>query len=80
VLETSAPLWKAIEELAHAEDAMLIVCGTGRSGIKTVLPGDLASALVQHASRAVLVVPSGKAAAERRQEVENDDDRPHLGI
>jgi nucleotide-binding universal stress UspA family protein len=72
VLETTTPVWKAIEEVAYAEDALLIVCGTKRSGIKTVLPGDLANALVQHASRAVLVVPSGKAAAERRKQVERD--------
>jgi hypothetical protein len=32
-----------------------------------VLPGDLANALVQHASRPVFVVPTRKAAAERRR-------------
>jgi hypothetical protein len=35
--------------------------------VKTALPGNLASALVQHSSRAVLVVPSAKAAAARRR-------------
>ncbi|MDX6476516.1 MAG: hypothetical protein QOH95_2027, partial [Gaiellaceae bacterium] len=50
-------IWKAVEEVAHERDALLIACGTKRSGIKTVLPGDLANALVQHASRPILVVP-----------------------
>ena len=36
VLETITPVWKAVEEVAHAADAMLIVCGTSRSGIKQV--------------------------------------------
>jgi hypothetical protein len=35
--------------------------------MKSALPGSLAAALVQHASRPVLVVPSAKAAAERRK-------------
>jgi nucleotide-binding universal stress UspA family protein len=71
-LRAVGPIWKAIETVAHDRDALLIVCGTGRSGIKTVLPGDLATALVQHASRPVLVVPTRKAARERRQQVEKD--------
>jgi nucleotide-binding universal stress UspA family protein len=72
VVRASGSVWKAVEELAHERDALLIACGTKRSGIKTVLPGDLANALVQHASRPVLVVPSGKAAAERRQQIGRD--------
>jgi nucleotide-binding universal stress UspA family protein len=70
VIEADGPIWKAIETVADERDALLIACGTGRSGIKTVLPGDLASALVQHASRALLVVPTRKAAAARRQQLE----------
>jgi nucleotide-binding universal stress UspA family protein len=72
VVEADGPIWKAIETVAHELDALLIACGTGRSGINTVLPGDLANALVQHASRPVLVVPTRKAAAERRHQVEKD--------
>jgi nucleotide-binding universal stress UspA family protein len=72
VVEADGPIWKAIETVAHERDALLIICGTGRSGIKTMLPGDLAHALVQHASRPVLVVPTRRAAAERRQQLESD--------
>jgi nucleotide-binding universal stress UspA family protein len=71
-VKASGPIWKAIEAVAHERDALLIVCGTGRSGLKTVMPGDVAIALVQHASKPVLVVPTSKAAAERRKAVERD--------
>jgi nucleotide-binding universal stress UspA family protein len=71
-VEAVGPMWRAIEAVAHNHDALLIACGTTRSGIKTVLPGDLAEALVQHASRPVLAVPTRKAAAERRQQLEKD--------
>jgi hypothetical protein len=37
--------------------------------VKSLLPGDLPGALVDHASVAVLVVPSSKAAADRRRDV-----------
>jgi hypothetical protein len=50
VVRTIGSIWKAIEEVAHERDALLTACGTNRSGIKTVLPGDLANALEQHAS------------------------------
>ena len=66
-VKTEGSIWRAIEEVAEERDALLIACGTSRSGIKTVLPGDLANALVQHASRPVFVVPTPKAAAERRR-------------
>jgi nucleotide-binding universal stress UspA family protein len=66
-VQAEGALWRAIEEIAEERDALFIACGTSRSGIKTVLPGDLANALVQHASRAVFVVPTRKAAAERRR-------------
>lgn len=72
VVESHGPAWRAIEAVAHERNAMLIACGTGRSGIKTVLPGEVSVALVQHASRPVLVVPTGKAAAERRHQAERD--------
>jgi nucleotide-binding universal stress UspA family protein len=72
VVRTTGPIWRAIENVAVERDAMLIACGTARSGIKTVMPGDVAIALVQHASRPVLVVPTGKAAAERRRHAEGD--------
>jgi nucleotide-binding universal stress UspA family protein len=69
VVNARGPLWEAIEAVAEDEDIRLIVCGTGRSGLKTALPGNLASALVNHASRALLVVPSARAAAQRAREL-----------
>jgi nucleotide-binding universal stress UspA family protein len=70
VVETTGPVWRAIEVVAEQHDALLIACGTSRAGLKTVLPGDVANALVQHAGRPVLVVPTGKAAAERRHQLD----------
>jgi nucleotide-binding universal stress UspA family protein len=64
--ETDSP-WEAVEEAANEVHARLIACGTRRSGVAAALPGNLATSLVQHSSRAVLVVPSAKAVAERRR-------------
>jgi nucleotide-binding universal stress UspA family protein len=48
-------------------DAGAIVLGTrGRSGIKSLLLGSVSNAVLQHADRPVLVVPSEPVAAERR--------------
>ncbi len=57
--------------LAAAEDveADAIVLGTrGRGGVASFLLGSVSHEVVQHADRAVMVVPSG-ALAERRREV-----------
>jgi nucleotide-binding universal stress UspA family protein len=67
VVRATDSIWEAIEEVAEKFDARLIGCGTRRSGVAATLPGNLASALIQHSSRPVLVVPSAKAAAERRR-------------
>jgi nucleotide-binding universal stress UspA family protein len=67
VIRASDSIWEAIEEAAEEFHARLIACGTRRSGVVAALPGSLANALIQHSSRAVLVVPSAKAAAERRR-------------
>lgn len=68
VVEADGPRWQAIELVAEQRDAELIVCGTGHSGVSAALPQALTGALVAHASRPVLVVPSRKAAAERLRE------------
>jgi nucleotide-binding universal stress UspA family protein len=69
VVEADGPLWEAIERFAEKIDARLIVCGTRHSGVAAALPVTLASSLVTHATRAVLVVPSAKAVAERLERV-----------
>jgi nucleotide-binding universal stress UspA family protein len=72
VVKAPNAVWEAVEEAAAEVHARLIVCGTSRSGMKSARPGTLASALVQHSSRPVLVVPSAKAAAERRKAFEKE--------
>jgi nucleotide-binding universal stress UspA family protein len=67
-VQAPGPIWVAIEALAERRDASLIVCGTRRSGLRSALPGNLATALVNNASRPVLVVPSAKARGERLRE------------
>jgi hypothetical protein len=58
--------------VAEERDALMLVRGTGRSGLETVVPGDTAVALVQHASRPTLVVPTCMSASERRRHAERD--------
>jgi nucleotide-binding universal stress UspA family protein len=72
VVRTTGAIWRAIEAVAEERDALMLVCGTARSGLKTVMPGDTAVALVQHASRPTLVVPTSKSASERRRHAERD--------
>jgi nucleotide-binding universal stress UspA family protein len=63
--------------VAAAEvDADVVVMGTrGLSGVKSFLLGSVSHAVVQHADRAVLVVPS-PALAERRHDRVNHDAAP----
>jgi nucleotide-binding universal stress UspA family protein len=67
-IEASGPIWAAIEKTSEDLEALLIVCSTSRNGVRFSLPGSVARALVQNASRPVVVVPSAAAAAERRRE------------
>jgi nucleotide-binding universal stress UspA family protein len=69
VVETTGRVWQAIALIAEEQEARLIVCGTRRTGMTGILPGHLASALVDHASVPVLVVPSRVAAEDRRREL-----------
>jgi nucleotide-binding universal stress UspA family protein len=57
----------AILAAAAEADADVIVLGTrGLGGVKSFLLGSVSHAVVQHADRAVLVVPSPTLAEERR--------------
>jgi nucleotide-binding universal stress UspA family protein len=74
-LQATGPIWLAIDILAESRDAAVIVCGTRRSGLRSALPGNLATALVNNASRPVLVVPSTKARGERLREAQEKQSR-----
>jgi nucleotide-binding universal stress UspA family protein len=69
-VETSKSVWEAIERVARETNARLIACGNAKSGFKASVPTILPNALAQRASKPVLVVPSAKAATERRRELE----------
>jgi nucleotide-binding universal stress UspA family protein len=57
----------AILRAATEVDADVVVMGTrGLSGVKSFLLGSVSHAVVQHADRPVLVVPSGDLAERRR--------------
>ena len=64
-------IWKTILDEADALDASAIVLGSrGLSGLKSLLLGSVSHAVLQHADRPVIVVPSpetaGRRAAHRR--------------
>jgi nucleotide-binding universal stress UspA family protein len=67
VARATERVWETIAEVAEERRARLIVCGTRRSGVISGLLDSVATALVNRASRPVMVVPSGQAAAERRR-------------
>ncbi len=60
--------------VAAAEvDADLVVMGTrGLGGVKSFLLGSVSAAVVHHADRAVMVVPSAALAARRHDRVHHD--------
>jgi nucleotide-binding universal stress UspA family protein len=62
--------------LAEAEKlgAQAIVMGSrGRTGVKSLLLGSVSHAVIQHADRAVVVVPSPVVAASRARRVQEDE-------
>lgn len=64
--------------LAQAEeiDADAIVMGSrGRSEVKSILLGSVSHDVVQHADRAVVVVPSARVAASRAQAIGREASR-----
>lgn len=68
-IEVDAPIDDAILDYADEVDAAVIVLGSrGRTGLRSVLLGDVAGDVVQRATRPVLVVPSPALAERRREE------------
>ena len=57
LVETGEPVWRTIVNAAEAHDAGILVLGShGRTGIGLVLMGSVASAVVRHTDRPVLIV------------------------
>jgi nucleotide-binding universal stress UspA family protein len=66
VRERGLTIWKTILEEADELDASAIVLGSrGLTGIRSLLLGSVTHAIVHHADRAVIIVPSREVAAER---------------
>jgi nucleotide-binding universal stress UspA family protein len=73
---------RAILGVAAEVDADVVVLGTrGRGGVKSFLLGSVSHEVVQHADRAVLVIPSPELAEQRRDAGRRIAvaDRDHVG-
>jgi nucleotide-binding universal stress UspA family protein len=69
-VEVSKPIDEAIIAYADEIDAPVIVLGArGRSGIGSMLLGDVAHDVVQRSTRPVLLVPSARLSGRRRDEL-----------
>ena len=67
VARAGGGLAQVILAVAAEVDADVVVLGTrGLGGVKSLLLGSVSHEVVQHADRAVLVVPSGDVAGKRR--------------
>ena len=75
-IEVSRPIDEAIIAYAEEVDAPMIVLGSrGRSGIGSMLLGDVAQDVVQRSTRMVVLVPSPRLSGRRRAELaEHADD------
>jgi nucleotide-binding universal stress UspA family protein len=74
-VRTSRAIDEAIHHHAEELDAFAIVLGSrGRSGLGSVLLGDVAGDVVQLSSRPVFVVPSGPLARRRIADRDGDVD------
>jgi nucleotide-binding universal stress UspA family protein len=71
-VRASGRIWEAIEKTARERNGRMIVCGTRKSGTMSAVVDTVSSALVHHAARPVLVVPSSQAVAERLREPLDD--------
>jgi nucleotide-binding universal stress UspA family protein len=66
VAERGATIWETILNQAEQVEASLVVLGSrGLTGIKSFLLGSVSQAVLQHADRPVMIVPSPGVAAKR---------------
>jgi nucleotide-binding universal stress UspA family protein len=55
---SAAPTWEGIRDVADEVDAAVIVAGSRRrAGLRRLLEGSVSAALVEHATRPVLLIP-----------------------
>jgi len=60
VLKAAGAVWRVLIDIADERDARAIVTGRrGRSQLAATLLGSVSSGILSHASRPVLIVPSG---------------------
>jgi nucleotide-binding universal stress UspA family protein len=72
-IEVSKPIDEAIIAYADEIDAPVVVLGSrGRSGIGSMLLGDVAHDVVQRSTRMVVIVPSPRLSGRRRAELASD--------
>jgi nucleotide-binding universal stress UspA family protein len=65
---------QAILAEAESMDASAIVMGSrGLTGVKSLLLGSVSHAVIQHADRPVVVVPSPEVAARRARELRDEE-------
>jgi nucleotide-binding universal stress UspA family protein len=68
VVERGATIWETILDQADAVGATAIVLGSrGLTGIKSAWLGSVSHAVLQHADRTVIIVPSPEVAAQRAE-------------
>jgi nucleotide-binding universal stress UspA family protein len=68
VIERVGTIWETILEQADEVGASAIVLGSrGLTGIKSVWLGSVSHAVLQHADRTVIIVPSPEVAAQRAE-------------
>jgi nucleotide-binding universal stress UspA family protein len=68
VIERVATIWETILDQADEIGASAIVLGSrGLTGIKSVWLGSVSHAVLQHADRTVIIVPSPQVAAQRAE-------------
>jgi nucleotide-binding universal stress UspA family protein len=68
VIERVATIWETILDQADEIGANAIVLGSrGLTGIKSVWLGSVSHAVLQHADRTVIIVPSPQVAAQRAE-------------
>jgi nucleotide-binding universal stress UspA family protein len=72
-VERNGTIWATVLDQAEDVGASAILLGSrGLTGVKSLLLGSVSHAVLQHADRPVIIVPSPTVAAERADSRESD--------